>query len=217
MTAWRRVQAVARKDLLVEWRGRDALLPAGSFGLAVLLVLGLVTGGGAEAAAAVLWVSVLLAAVLVVGRSTEREGEEGTLETLLLYPGSREDLFWGKWGALAALVAVLAAGLWCGQVLLFNASPRGWAGLGLVVVLAAAGLGAVGTLLAALLHHVRAGRLLLPLLFLPTTLPVLLAGIRLTEAASRGAPLGPWLGVLVVFDGLFLLVGPVLYEVVVEG
>ncbi|MDR7447337.1 MAG: heme exporter protein CcmB, partial [Armatimonadota bacterium] len=82
MKAWRRVAAVARKDLLLEWRGRDAVLPAGSFGFAVLLVLGLVSGGGGEAAPSALWVSVLLAAVLAAGRGADREGEEGTREVL---------------------------------------------------------------------------------------------------------------------------------------
>lgn len=217
MRAWRRAVALARKDLLLEWRVRDALLPAGTFGLAVLLVLGLASGGGPEVAAPVLWVSVSLAAVLAVGRTTEREGEEGTLEAVLLYPGSREDLFWGKWMALASLVALLAAALWCAQAVLFSAGVRAWGPFALTVLLAASGLGAVGTLLAAVLWSVRASRLLLPLLFLPTALPVLLAGVRLTEAASLGAPAGPWLGVLAVFDLLFLLVGPALFEVVVEG
>lgn len=217
MKTGRRVLAVARKELLLEWRGRDALVPAGSFGLAVLVVLGLVSGGGPEAAPPVLWLAVLLASLLAVARSAEREGEEGTWEALLLYPGSREDLFWGRWLAVCLLLVALTAGLWCAQVVLFDAPVRGWAtalGAGL---LAAGGLAALGTLLAALLAHVRAGRLLMPLLFLPTAVPVLLAGVRLTEAAIVGRPGGPWWGVLAVFDVLFVLVGPSLFEVAVEG
>jgi heme exporter protein CcmB len=217
MSSGRRVRAVARKELLVEWRARDALLPAGSFGLSVLLVLGLTSGGGPEAAAPVLWVSVLLASVLAVGRGAEREGEEGTLEALLLYPGSREDLFWGRWLALFVLLVALGFGLWGAQVLLFDAPARGWRAMLATGLLAAAGLAALGTLLAALLSHVRAGRLLMPLLFLPTSVPVLLAGVRLTEAAALGGPAGPWWGVLAAFDALFLLLGPFLFEVVVEG
>ncbi len=217
MRAWRRVVAVARKDLLLEWRGRDALIPAGSFGLAVLLVLGLVSGGGWEAAPPALWVSLLLAAVVAAGRGADREGEEGTLEALLLYPGSREDLFWGRWLAVCVLLLLLGAGLWGVQVLLFNAPTRGVGVLVLAGLLSAFGLAAVGTLLAALLTHVRAGPLLMPLLFLPATVPVLLAGVRLSEAAASGAPAGPWWGVLAVFDLLFLLVGPALFEVVVEA
>ncbi|MER3455601.1 MAG: cytochrome C biogenesis protein [candidate division GAL15 bacterium] len=217
MRAARRVLALVRKDLVLEWRGRDVLVPAGAFGLAVLLVLGLVSGGGPQDAPTLLWVSVLLASVLAAGRSAEREGEEGTLEVLLLYPGSREDLFWGRHLALCVLLGALALGLWAAQLFLFNAPARGWPAVLLAGTLATVGLSASGTLLAALLGHVRAGRLLLPLLFLPTSVPVLLAGVRLTEAAAAGTTLGPWWGVLVVFDLLFLLVGPVLFEVAVEG
>ncbi|MER3461336.1 MAG: hypothetical protein C4303_09785, partial [candidate division GAL15 bacterium] len=109
MRAARRVLALVRKDLVLEWRGRDVLVPAGAFGLAVLLVLGLVSGGGPQDAPTLLWVSVLLASVLAAGRSAEREGEEGTLEVLLLYPGSREDLFWGRHLALCVLLLPTAA------------------------------------------------------------------------------------------------------------
>jgi ABC-type transport system involved in cytochrome c biogenesis permease component len=63
---------------------------------------------------------------------------------------------------------------------------------------------------------VRGRELLLPLLLLPVTLPVLLAGVRLTEAMLNGAPPGIWMGVLVAFDLVFLLVGPLLFEVVME-
>ncbi len=218
MRALRRALALAAKDLRVEWRRREALLPSGSFGLLVTIVLGLTLGADPDQAPAILWVALAFAAVLLVERTTEREGEEGTLEALLLYPGSREDLFWGRWAALGVLLLVLGLGMGLTQVVLFGTQiGPGWPHLILAGVLAAGGLAAVGALLSALLVNVRGGHLLMPLLLLPICLPVLLAGIRLTEAARTGASFGPWFGVLVVFDLLFLLVGPPLFASVVEG
>jgi len=86
-----------------------------------------------------------------------------------------------------------------------------------VGVLGIAGLSAVGTLFAALVIHVRGRELLTPLLLLPVALPVVLGGVRLTETVLTGAPGGGlWFGVLAVFDILFLLVAPILYDVVME-
>jgi heme exporter protein B len=216
--ALERAVALAAKDLRVEWRRREVLLPSASFGLLVALVLGLTQGAQPDRAPAVLWVALALAAVLLVARTTEREGEEGTLEALLLYPGSREDLFWGRWAALVVLLLVLGLALGLAQAVLFGVRfGPGWMRLVAAGLLASCGLAAVGALLSALLLNVRGGHLLMPLLLLPTCLPVLLAGIRLTEAALQGAPFGPWLGVLVVFDALFLLVGPPLFAAVAEG
>ncbi len=218
MRALRRVWTLAAKDLRVEGRSLEALVPSGSFGLLVVLVLGLTQGTEPDRAPAVLWVALALAAVLLVERTTEREGEEGTLEALLLYPGSREDLFWGRWLALVVLLLALGLVMGAAQVVLFGVRlGLGWPQLVATGLLAACGLAAVGVLLSALMVNVRGGHLLMPLLLLPTGLPVLLAGIRLTEAAlTSGAP-GPWIGVLVVFDALFLLVGPPLFAAVVEG
>ena len=218
MTAWRRAAALARKDLLLEWRGRETITAMAGLALLVVLLLGFVLGAEAARAPAILWVALLLAATLGVSRWTQAEVEQQALETLLLYPGSREHIYWGKWGALTLLLTVLLGLLLAAIGLLFNVDL--WARFPLLLgagLLGIAGLSAVGTLFAALLIPVRGRELLMPLLLLPVALPVLLGGVRLTEAILTGSPGGGlWLGVLAVFDILFLLVAPVLYTVVLE-
>src|SRR5207244_12692916 len=81
-----------------------------------------------------------------------------------------------------------------------------------VGMLGIVGLSAIGTLLAALVLHVRGRELLMPLLLLPLALPVVLGCVRLTEAILAGTTSAPWLLVLVVFDRVDLLVCPILFE-----
>lgn len=218
MNAWRRTVALARKDLLLEWRGRETITAMGGLALLVVLLLGLVLGAEAARAPGILWVALLLAATLGISRWTQAEVEQQALETLLLYPGSREHLYWGKWAALTLLLTVLLGLLLAVLGLLFNLDL--WSRFPLLLgagVLGIAGLCAVGTLFAALLVHVRGRELLMPLILLPVALPVLLGGVRLMEAILTGAPGGGlWIGVLAVFDILFLLVAPALYTVVLE-
>lgn len=217
MNALTRAAAVARKDLLLEWRGRQTATATGMVALLVILLLGFVLGSQPQSAAAILWVALGFAAVAGIPRITQAEAEQQALETLLLYPGSREHLYWGKFAALVVMLTPLLAVLLVLLGVLFNVDV--WsrflslAGIGLLGVV---GLAAVGTLLAGLVLHVRGRELLMPLLLLPLALPVLLGCVRLTEATLAGTPAGVWPAVLVAFDLVFLLVCPILFEVVIE-
>lgn len=217
MNGLRRAGALARKDLLLEWRGRQAVTAMAVFALLVILLLGFALGGDPPRAPAILWIALGLAAMLGAGRPTLQEAEGDTLEALLLYPGSREHLYWGKWAALGTMLLMLWAGLLPLAGILFNLDL--WTKLPALLgvgALGAAGLAALGTLFAALAVHVRGRELLMPLLLLPVALPVLLAGARLTEATlGREAP-GLWLVLLGVFDILFLLIAPLLFDAVME-
>src|SRR5207247_1191805 len=100
-----RAAAVVRKDLLVEWRGRQTTTATGMVALLMILLLGFVIGSEPGRAAAILWVAMGFAAVLGIPRVTQGEVDQQALETLLLYPGSREHLFWGKCAALTAMLS----------------------------------------------------------------------------------------------------------------
>ncbi len=217
MSGWRRAATLARKDLQLEWRRRETTTMMGTLALLLVLLLGFALDSDPARAPAILWVALGLAAIVGVARPTQVELEEGALETLLLYPGSREDLYWGKWAALTIMLSALLGFLLPLLGVLFNIDL--WRQLPALVgvgLLGVVGLASVGTLFASLALQVRGRELLLPLLLLPIVLPVVLAGVRLTEAVLRGGPWTTWLGVLAAFDLLFLLVAPILFSVVME-
>lgn len=217
MTAFIRAAAVARKDLLVEWRGRHVATAAGMVALLIILLLGFVLGPEPSHTAAILWVALGFATVLGIPRITQAEVEQQALETLLLYPGSREHLYWGKFAALVVMLSALLAGLLAMLGVLLNADV--WNRLPMLIgvgLLGVVGLAAVGTLLAGVVLHVRARELLMPLLLLPLALPVVLGCVRLTEAALAGRGESVWLVVLGVYGLTALLVCPILFEVVME-
>ena len=61
--------------------------------------------------------------------------------------------------------------------------------------------------------------MLLPVLLFPVLLPVLVAGIRATIGLVEGQPLSDfsnWLGLMVIFDALFLVVAVLTFDFVVE-
>jgi heme exporter protein B len=78
-------------------------------------------------------------------------------------------------------------------------------------VLADIGICAVGTLLSAMAAAARARELLLPLLFLPLAVPIVIGGVG---ASVVDAP-GRYLALLAAYDALFLLVAWATFEYVV--
>ena len=88
-----------------------------------------------------------------------------------------------------------------------------------LVVLADLGIAALGTLLATIAMHTRARELLLPIVFLPLVIPLLIAAASGTSAvlsgtAGSGSVLGR-LAFLLVYDGVFLVLAYGTYDVAI--
>ena len=79
------------------------------------------------------------------------------------------------------------------------------------VLLADLGIAAVGTLLAAMASVSRARELLLPLLFLPLAIPVIIGGVGASVAAAPGR----YLGFLALYDLVFAIISWASFEYVV--
>ena len=225
MTFARRAAVVAWKDLLVERRSKETLNALLFFSLLLLFVFQFALGPDRDRLAGVLpgvlWLGFILSALLALGRTFLIEREHDCWEGLLLAPGDKSAIYLGKLAANLALMAVvetLVLGLF---VIFFDIDlRRAFPGLALVVALGTLGLGAVGTLFAAMTAHVRAREVLFPVLLLPIQIPVLLATVKATEALLLGEPLGAvahWLKLLAAADVIYVVIGLLTFDAVLEG
>ena len=225
MTFARRAVVVAWKDLLVERRSKETLNALLFFSLLLLFVFQFALGPDRDRLAGVLpgvlWLGFILSALLALGRTFLLEREHDCWEGLLLAPGDKSAIYLGKLAANLALMAVvetLVLGLF---VIFFDIDlRRAFPGLALVVALGTLGLGAVGTLFAAMTAHVRAREVLFPVLLLPVQIPVLLATVKATEALLLGEPLGAvahWLKLLAAADVIYVVIGLLTFDAVLEG
>ncbi len=204
------VGALARKDLLLELRARDTLPAMLLFVLSTLVVFHFALPGNSSelAATGLLWVAIVFTALLGLSRAFAAEREQGVIDGLVLAPSDRSAIWLGKalsvlaFLGLAELVALPAFAL-------FFAPVDGPTILG--VVLADLGIAAVGTLLAAMAAASRARELLLPLIFLPLAIPIVIGGV----GASVTAEPGRYLSFLAVYDAIFALVCWASFEYVV--
>ncbi len=218
--AWR----VARKDLLVEFRSRTAILSAVVFTILVLLVFNFGRDPTAVAAVdlapSILWVTFTFAAMLALNRAFQLELENQALDGLLLAPVSRGSIYLGKLIANLLFVgAVEAIGLPL-FALFFNVRILPVL-LPLVGIIALATLGfvAVGTLFSAMTARTRLAELLLPVLLLPFMIPPLIGAVLTTGALLAGRPLSEvtgWLRLLAAFDIVFVTLALLLFPATVN-
>src|SRR6266542_4548280 len=104
---------IARKDLVLEFRTRTALVSAAVFAALVLMVFNFGRDPTAVAtidlAPTILWVTFTFAAMLALNRAFQLELENQALEGLLVSPLSRASLYLGKLIANLAFVGVVEA------------------------------------------------------------------------------------------------------------
>ena len=216
--------AILLKDLRIEWRTKETLAALLLLGLLILVVLSFAFDPMSplrEAAApGVLWVAVVFAGTLGMNRSLLREREQDCMQGLLLAPVDRGAIFLAKTLANFLFMAAAQVVLVPLFVFFFNLPLGATIGrLAPVVLLGLLGFAAVGTIFAAVSLRTRAREVLLPLLMLPLAAPVIIAGIQASTALLAGAPLAAvahWLNLLAAFDAVFLVVGWMAFEYVVE-
>jgi heme exporter protein B len=221
----RRALAVAWKDLLVERRSKETLNALIFFALLLLFVFQFALGPDRERLAGVLpgvlWLGFILSGLLALGRTFLVEREHDCWEGLLLAPGDKSAVYLGKLAGNLALMAVVETLVLALFVVFFDIDlGRAFPGLVVVVALGTLGLAAVGTLFAAMTAHVRAREVLFPVLLLPVQVPVLLATVKATEALLAGEPLGAvahWVKLLAAADVVYLAVGVLTFDAILEG
>jgi len=216
--------AILWKDLRIEMRTKETLSSLLLLGLLTLLILSFAFDPSSElrqpAAPGVLWVAVIFASVLGMNRSLLHEREQDCLHGLLLAPVDRGTIYLAK--TTGNIVFMAAAQLFVVPtfVVFFNLPmAQTLIRLSPVLILGVIGLAAIGTLFAAVSLRTRAREVMLPLLMLPLATPLVIASVEASGAVLAGQPLGAvahWLNLVAAFDAVFLVVGWLTFEYVVE-
>jgi len=204
------VGALARKDLLLELRARDTLPAMLLFVVAVFVVFhfSLPDRSSGLAAGGLLWVAIVFTALLGLGRAFVPEREQRMFDGLVLAPCDRSAIWLAKSLATLAFLGLAEAVALPVFALFFH----GIDGVTVAAfVLADVGICAVGTLVGAMAVVTRARDLLLPLLFLPLAIPILIGGVGATVVGSPAR----YLLFLGLYDALFIVLCWASFEYVV--
>ncbi len=216
--------AIFLKDVRVELRTREIVLSTALFALLTVVLsafaFDLNKVPGAEAAPGVLWIAVSFGGILALGRAFGREREFGVWTAVLMTPASRAALYVGK--VLGVLVFLLVVELVLVPVIdLFFHAPllSNLHRLLPVLFLGTLGYSCVGTLFGSMTIRTTLRDLLLGVIMFPLLAPVLIASVKATGIIVAGGSLvdaRDYLMLLAIFDGVFLLLGLWLFDVLME-
>ena len=218
----RQVVAMLWKDLVIETRTKDAFLSILVFGVLTLTVFIFSFELRADSillvAPGVLWVAVLFAGTIGLGRTFSQERERGSMEGLLLCPVDRSAIYVAKLIANLVFIGIAEAVLLPVFAVFFDV-PALRPAIVLVLVLGTVGFASVGTVFAGMAVNTRSREVMLPVLLLPVLVPLIVGSVKATGLLIDGEPLSAtwtWMGLLIAFDLVYLAVSFVVFEFVLE-
>ena len=218
----RPILVVTWKDILLEWRSRDLVVSVLVFGLLVAVMFNFALNVTPQRVTAfapgILWVTFTFVGTLAMSRAFVRDSEQGGLEGLLLAPVSRDAVFLGKALSSFAFMLLVETLLLPVFGVFLDFAVLSWS-LIATVALATLGFALVGTLFSAIAVQTRSREIMLPILFFPVALPLLIGAVEASAAAigvQPGSVFSRWWPLLGAFDALFLVVCPWVFGAVVE-
>ena len=214
--------AILVKDLLLELRTRDMLISMVLFGLLVIVVFNFAIDPTPRMVAAVapgiLWVSFTFGGVLGLNRSFGLEKDRGNLHGLMLAPVGRDTIYFGKMLGNFVFMLIVEAIVYPAFAIIFNL-PLWIPELIPIFLLVTLAISAVGTIFSAMAVNTRSREVMLPALFFPVIVPVIIGAVETTGmllSSEDDGSLISWVGFLAVFDAVFLVVCPTVFGMILE-
>lgn len=223
MGLFRQAFSVAQKDLAIELRTKESLNAAGAFAIVILLLFSFAFDPSPEMtqeiSGGLLWLVFTFAGALIFNRGFARELPNECLDALMASPLSSAGLLLGK--AISNLVMLLVIEVMSLLVFGIFYNVRWWLRpleLSAVFLLTTWGVAIVGAVFGALTVNLRLRELMLPVIVYPLMIPLLIAAIELTNAATSNQAFGAdqfmWGRILLVFDIVFTALSLLLAETI---
>lgn len=223
----KKVFAIVEKDVISELRTKELFTSMLVFVLLTLVMFNFAFGQDFQAdmakmASGILWVAFLFAAILGLNRSFVHEKDEGCMDGLMLCPVDRSAVYIAKViGNLIfiSIVEMISVPIF---VLFFikDASKINFLFFAFIIILSNLGISAIGTLLSAISINTRARDLMMPILFFPVIVPVLISAVKSSSivliASNPMSDVYAWLQLLAVYDMIFLLISYLTFEYILE-
>jgi heme exporter protein B len=213
------------KDMLLEMRGKESFSLMFFLSLLLLVIfqfaLDIDKDNIASLAPGILWVIFAFSGILGMGRTSMAERDEEAFLSIIFSPASEESFYVGKvLSNLVFLLLVEAFTLVCFAVLfdferIVLLLPRLLPSL----LLGTVGFALIGTLFSFLTTTSKYGEVLLPFLFLPVVVPIVLGGVSSMAIVLEGRPLEEtwkWVQILGVFDVLYFSISLLVFKHLIE-
>jgi len=215
----RTVFTIIRKDLQAELRSRELVNAMALFAFLSIIIfsfaLELNRDTRMEVIGGILWVTLVFSSILGLNRSLVNEREHGNLDAMLIAPVDRVAIYVGKMVGNFLFVLIVGLILLPLMTVLYNVSLMEPLML-FTLILGVLGFTSVGTLIATMTVQTRSRETLLPIAMMPITLPIILLVVNMSSEIIDGGNDEVSMLTLIVLDAIYLGLGAILFDFVVE-
>ena len=215
---------LVRKDLLLELRTKEIVIPMFAFGLAIIMIFALSFNASQAInhafAPGLLWIIILFISSLGLNRMFVLEKEFDAFTLTLSAPIDRGIIFLSK--AISGTILLLISQIMIIPpfILFMNLSiPSDWYIMILILLIGDLGIMSVGTIVSGLSMRAKLSEMLLPILFFPLVSPHIIACVKATNYWFKGLSIvnwQTWIYLMISFVLVFFLLGFMIFEYVTE-
>jgi len=213
--------AMLAKDLRRELRSKEIFISGFLLSVILLCVIFFsVTASDLsfkKIGAGAIWICILFTGTVGMNRIHQSEMINGCYRGLILAPVEGGWLYLAKVAANVLLLGFAATLLLPLTAVAFHIpvfSNLPW--LLASIYLGISAFAAIGTLVVVITANTRMKDVLFPMIQLPLVVPVLMGGVNSTAMALKGEPPGDWIQFLAALNVVFLSLGFLLYEFLLE-
>ena len=215
---------LVRKDLLLELRTKEIIIPMFSFGLAIILIFALSFNASQAInhtfSPGLLWIIILFISSLGLHRMFVLEKEFDAFALSLAAPIDRGLIFLSK--AISGTILLLIAEVMIIPpfLIFLNLSiPDNWIIMVLILFIGDLGIMSIGAIVSGLSMRAKLSEVLLPILFFPLVSPHIIACVKATNYWFKGISFMNWqfwIYLMISFVVIFFLIGFMIFDYITE-
>jgi len=215
---------LVRKDLLLELRTKEIIIPMFSFGLAIILIFALSFNASQAInhtfSPGLLWIIILFISSLGLHRMFVLEKEFDAFALSLAAPIDRGLIFLSK--AISGTILLLIAEIMIIPpfLIFLNLSiPDNWIIMVLILFIGDLGIMSIGAIVSGLSMRAKLSEVLLPILFFPLVSPHIIACVKATNYWFKGIAFINWqfwIYLMISFVIIFFLIGFMIFDYITE-
>lgn len=223
MSYFQVIAAIVKKDILMEVRTKQVINAALVFAVLFVVVFSFTMEIGSnmeqKLSGGIFWVSVAFAGILSFNKTIGSETDNGSFEALMLAPVDKSAVFFGKVISnmlfLLLVEVILIPLFW----VFYNVNIIGHPLMAAVIILSTYAYSLIGTLFSIISVRTSSKEIMMPLLFLPFMVPVIIAAVLATNVFILGGQIQfsyNWIKLTAVFDVIFTAIIYGIFSLIIE-
>lgn len=223
MSYFQVIAAIVKKDILMEVRTKQVINAALVFAVLFVVVFSFTMEIGSnmeqKLSGGIFWVSVAFAGILSFNKTIGSETDNGSFEALMLAPVDKSAVFFGKVISnmlFLLLVEVILIPLF---LVFYNVNIIGHPLMAAVIILSTYAYSLIGTLFSIISVRTSSKEIMMPVLFLPFMVPVIIAAVLATNVFILGGQIQfsyNWIKLTAVFDVIFTAIIYGIFSLIIE-